>query len=99
METIILHDITRALIKMNDDCMELVKAASELKCFRGRKVRLTDDKGVAFVGFYYKSEIGLSKFGTHNIYLLSYLQKVKKNGAPSLKTDLVYNPTKIEILD
>ena len=99
METIILYDITRALIKINDDCVELVKSASELKRFKGRKVRLTDDKGFAFVGFYYKSEIRSSTFGSCGIYLLCYLQKIKKDGTPSLKTDLVYNPTKIEILD
>lgn len=99
METIILHDITRALIKINDDCVELVKSASELKRFKGRKVRLTDDKGVAFVGFYYKSEIKSSMFYPYEIYLLSHLQKVRKNGTASLKTIIVFNPTKMEILD
>lgn len=99
METIILHDITRALFNMNNDCMELVKSLSKLNRFQGRKVRLTDDKGVDSVGFYSESAIRSSVFKSHEIYIVSYLQKVKKDGTPSMQTNLVYNPTKIEILD
>lgn len=99
METINLHDITRALIKINDDRMDLIKVASELKRFQGRKVRLTNDKGTIVVGFYNKSVIKSSILSPHEIYILFYLQSARKDGTPSMKSTVISNPTKMEILD
>ena len=79
--------------------MELIKAASELKRFQGRKVRLTNDNGTIVVGFYGKSVVKSSMLFPHEIYLLSYLKSVKKDGTPSMKATVISNPTKMEILD
>lgn len=99
METIELFHNKCILDKINNDLKLLDEFMSWIDCYKGRKVRFTNDKKESVTGFYKNCEIICNRVENSSVDLVCRLFRVKNDGTPSKVSDLICNPTKIEILD
>lgn len=100
METMELFYNKQVVDKINNDLKLLDDFMTRIDCYKGRKVRFTNDKGESITGVYKSFEIiGNSLFRKSSVRLYCKLFKVKKDGTPAKVFDYILNPTKMEILD